>query len=248
MNTDCRKQAENLQETRLIPRQKLEVLQTNLGVRFQNLSLLEQALTHSSFSRQTDHKKDNYPDYERLEFLGDAVLELVTSRMLYLTYPYPEGRLTRMRAGIVCEESLSYVAGKYHLGDYLLLSQGEEKTGGRRRPSILCDVTEAIIGAVFLDQGLDEATALIERMVFSSMEELPGMMDDYKSVLQEHLQAKGLKPPVYEVVSEDGPPHDRTFTIKLHMEKREDIITCGHSKKQAEQLAAKTALQMLNQN
>ncbi len=232
--------------------EKLAALERVIGYEFLDKNLIREALTHSSFSReeqaQLGKKSVAHPDYERLEFLGDAVLELTTSRMLYDRYDWPEGKLTKTRAKIVCEASLSMIARLYDLGSYLVLGHGEEKTGGRERDSILCDIVESIIGAVYLDGGLGEAKRLIVRMLFDHLDELPDQpTTDYKSVLQEKLQGEGKPIPEYKVALEYGPPHDRTFVIDLYLEGKRISRAEGHSKKQAAQEAAHEAMMILEQ-
>ena len=238
------------ENTVLNSRARLASLEKLIGYEFKDKSLIAQALTHSSFSReeqaQLGKKAALHPDYERLEFLGDAVLELTTSRMLYDKYDWPEGKLTKTRAKIVCEASLSAIARKLGLGDYLVLGHGEEKTGGRERDSILCDIVESVIGAVYLDAGLGEAEKLIERILFAHLDELPDQpTTDYKSVLQEKLQGEGKPTPEYKVALEYGPPHDRTFVIDLYLEGKRISRAEGHSKKQAAQEAAHEAIMIL---
>lgn len=224
-------------------KKRLEEFQTIIGYQFREPALLRQALTHSSYTGE----EMGYKNYERLEFLGDAVLEVLTSEWLYRQYDWPEGKLTRRRAQIVCETSLAYVARKYHFGQYLYMNHGEEKTGGRDRSSILCDVVEAVIGAVYLDSSLDEARKLVERLIFQYDKELPGeRQKDGKSALQELLQAQGRERPEYRTVAEEGQPHDRTFVVELYQENQ--LISTGHgrSKKEAEQAAATKALELLS--
>lgn len=225
-----------------LTKEQLEKVEEIIAYRFRDRSWLVQALTHSSFSRE---QQQMTADYERLEFLGDAVLELCTSKMLFEKYDWPEGKLTKTRAKIVCEASLSYVARALSFGEFIRMSYGEEKTGGRDRDSILCDVVEAMIGAVYQDGGLKEAQALIERLIFSRLEEIPNQRQtDYKSALQELLQGKGKEKPVYKVVAEEGPPHDRVFVTELWMEGQAVCRGTGKSKKLAAQQAAEKALQM----
>lgn len=228
---------------------KLAELEEKLGCHYQDRQLLKTALTHSSFSKEYEqsHKGQFVEDYERLEFLGDAVLELVTSEMLYKRYHWPEGRLTKTRAQIVCEESLSWTARRYGLGEYIRFSVGEEKTGGRNRSSILCDVVESLIGALYLDQGLEEARKLIERILFAHLSKIPLEDEtDYKSRLQEYLQGQQLESPRYETILEEGPPHQRIFTVRVYAAGLTDCTAKGHSKKQAEQKAAQKALEKLH--
>ncbi len=221
----------------------LATFQQVIGYSFENPALLRQALTHSSYVGENSQPVSNY---ERLEFLGDAVLEVVTSEWLYHRYNWPEGQLTRRRAQIVCEPSLAYVARKYGFGQYLYMNHGEEKTGGRDRSSILCDVVEAVIGAVYLDSSLEEARALIERLIFAHEKDLPSeRIKDSKSALQEYLQAKGKGLPQYRIVAEEGQPHDRTFTVELYHEGKCVSQGIGKSKKEAEQAAAAEAMAVL---
>ncbi len=223
----------------------LSEAQQLIGYTFKDKRLLQQAFTHSSFSKEMEAEKKGVmvKDYERLEFLGDAVLELCTSRMLYDAYDWPEGKLTKTRSKIVCEASLSFIARKLGLGKYLVFSHGEEKTGGRDRDSILCDVVEAIIGAVYLDSDLKTAFELIDRILFSHLGEIPKQRAaDYKSNLQEFLQAKGKELPEYVVTKEEGPPHDRIFTISLIYQGKVITSAQGRTKKSAAQEAAKKAL------
>ena len=222
---------------------QLDRFEELIEYRFQNRKWLRQALTHSSYSKEQQQK---VADYERLEFLGDAVLELCTSKMLFEKYDWPEGKLTKTRAKIVCEASLSYVARALSFGEFILMSYGEDKTGGRDRDSILCDVVEAVIGAVYLDGGLDESWALIDRLLFSRLEEIPNQRQtDYKSALQELLQGKGKDKPDYKVVAEEGPPHDRIFITELWLDGKAVCRGEGKSKKQAAQQAAEKALKRL---
>lgn len=235
-----------------LPSEKLEDFQRIIAYEFKNISYLRQALTHSSFSKECQQQaastgsrsKGKVPeDYERLEFLGDAVLELVTSRMLFEQYDWEEGKLTKVRANIVCEPSLALVARTYGLGEFMVFGRGEEKTGGRERDSILCDMVEAVIGAVYLDGGFEEAKALIERMVFSHLKDIMNHgIVDYKSFLQEYLQSLGRHTPDYQVADEQGPPHDRTFVIDLCLDGKVFCTAAGKSKKKAEQEAARMAI------
>ena len=225
---------------------RIRQIETILSYHFSDPKLLVQALTHSSFSKEMKQKSIDIENYERLEFLGDAVLEVVTSEMLFHQFDWDEGKLTKKRASIVCEESLSYFAGILGLNQYLILSVGEEKTGGRKRPSILCDMVEALIGAVYLDGGMKEAKELIGRIVFSHLKDNPAVTGkDYKTVLQEKIQAEGGAAPQYRVIAEDGPPHARVFTVELVIDEKAITQGIGNSKKQAQQAAAQEALRLL---
>lgn len=241
-----------------LPSERLKDFQQIIAYEFKDISYLKQALTHSSFSKECQQQaagngpkaKESVPaDYERLEFLGDAVLELVTSRMLFEQYDWEEGKLTKVRANIVCEPSLALIARTYGLGEYMVFGHGEEKTGGRKRDSILCDLVEAVIGAVYLDGGFEEAKALIERMVFVHLKDIMNQgIVDYKSFLQEYLQSKGRHTPDYQVAAEQGPPHDRTFVINLCLDGKVFCTASGKSKKKAEQEAARMAIIALKAN
>lgn len=240
----------------------LAELEEKIGYRFENGKLLEQALTHSSYGQDAvvskkakkagktaapRTKRSEKPgDYERLEFLGDAVLEATVSEYLYHRYPtMPEGELTKHRARMVCETALAAVATEYGFGEFLRMSRGEEKTGGRKRASILCDVTEAIIGAVTLDSSRSEAEKLIERLVIKREEELLELTGDNKTKLQELLQAQGTEMPVYTEVSKEGPPHNPVFGVELSYGGKIIGRGSGKSKKEAEQRAAGEALRSL---
>ncbi len=222
--------------------EELARLEEIIGYRFSDPCLLTEALTHSSYSGETGCGYD----YERLEFLGDAVLELLSSEYLYRSSSLSEGELTKRRARMVCEPSLAYVAGLYGYGGFLRLSVGEEKTGGRERSSILCDVTEAILGAVYLDGGLEEARRLVERTVFAHEASLPGERSkDAKTLLQEYVQQTGQELPCYTVTAEEGQPHERLFFVELSYKGEVLGSGQGKSKKAAEQDAAAKALTIL---
>ncbi len=225
------------------PKQPLEQLEKELKYTFTNHSLLEQALTHRSYS--AEHGPD-MPDYEVLEFLGDAVLELVISKLLYDRFgtQFKEGELTRMRASLVNEATLSSLAKKMRLGDYLRLGHGEEKSGGHEKPSILADAFEALIGAIYLDGGIEQAFAFVEQIFGELLKlvETGGLDKDYKSTLQEVTQARFHAVPHYKIIEVVGPAHDRHFTVSLFLEGRQLATGKGHSKKEAEQDAAKKAL------
>jgi len=213
----------------------MEALQKRLGYSFQNAALLQTALTHPSYAaeRRADH-------YQRLEFLGDAVLELVSSRFLYEQFPQVgEGQLTRMRAARVCEQSLAQAARRIGLSGEIRLSIGERRTGGAEKPSILSDVLEAVIGAMYLDGGLEAAERLIRKEILSQTP--PEAVKDAKSSLQEALQQDG-RMPSYEAVSVEGPPHAPTFTYRVSV--GGDVIGEGRgaSKQAAQQAAARDAL------
>jgi ribonuclease-3 len=218
-----------------------------LGIPFLNKQLLTEAFTHSSYVNE--RKNLNMRDNERLEFLGDAVLELVVSEYLFATFPEgKEGQLTKMRASIVCEPSLVRFAEALHFGKFVLLGKGEEATGGRSRPSLLADAFEAFIGALYLDQGLDLVKLFMQKHVFNILR-LDGLPKDgdFKTRLQERVQQLGLGTPEYRIVDQQGPAHDRAFVAEVSL--NGDILGqgMGRSKKDAEQSAAAFAYQSFEQ-
>jgi ribonuclease-3 len=222
-----------------------EQLQQRTGVRFRNVALLRQAFTHTSYVNE--HPRGRIADNERLEFLGDAVLQLTVSEFLYRSYPKrPEGELTRMRAGIVCEPSLVRFAEALEFGKVVLLGKGEEQTGGRSRPSLLADAFEAFLGALYLDQGLEAVQLFLERHMFPLVtgdEHMPPK--DFKTHLQEKIQQLGHGPLEYRIVEERGPAHDREFVAVVSAGRHLLGKGGGRSKKEAEQKAASEALQAL---
>ena len=219
----------------------MKALCKKLGYQFRDMSLLETALTHPSFGG--DH---HVPHYQRLEFLGDAVLELAISKYLYFEFPeIDEGKLTRIRAGLVREETLCRAAQRLELGRYLRLSVGEDRSGGRTKPSILCDVMEAVLAAVYLDGGFDAATEVIRLALAEDLH--PQMLEDHldaKSRLQEILQRTGDMPR-YEFVSMEGPPHAPQFRYRAVTDDRVLGEGTGTSKQHAQQAAARDALRKL---
>ncbi len=218
-------------------------LQGKIGYHFQNEALLKQALTHSSFANEQKINKLN--NYERLEFLGDAVLELVSSEFLYNeNADMPEGQLTRLRASMVCEPALAYCARDIHLNSYILLGKGEEATGGRKRDSIISDVMEAVIGAIYLDGGIDQAKRFIDRFVLSDLEDKILFLDS-KTLLQEEIQKKNTAQLRYELVGETGPDHDKQFEVEAYLNDKLIGVGAGRTKKAAEQQAAYEALRKL---
>jgi ribonuclease III len=211
-------------------------LQKSIGYTFSDRNLLRCAFIHSS--------ADLGEDYERLEFLGDAVLELVVSEMLFNKKPlFSEGELTKSRAALVNESALVPVARELKAGEYLILGRGEKNSGGSDKPSILSDVIEALIGAVYIDGGLEEARALVQKLLNGSIETVlsGGGFKDYKTKLQEHYHKQGITDIKYTVYKEEGPPHDRVFYVKLIINGDEKAQGKGSSKKNAEQKAAKQA-------
>lgn len=221
----------------------MERLQEKLGYRFRDRTLLTTALTHPSFG--SDH---HVAHYQRLEFLGDAVLELVVSQYLYQSLPdMPEGTLTRMRAHAVREEALFQAARRLELGRLVRLSVGEERTGGREKPSILADVAEAVFAAVYLDGGMEAARALIHRVLLDKEQEeaVEERRRDYKTELQELVQRRSNQTLHYEMIGATGPDHAKLFTCAVLLNGQTAGTGTGKSKKEAEQAAARAALQAL---
>ena len=217
-------------------------LMSVIGYEFHDIDLLNMALTHSSYTNE--QKQNPLTCYERLEFLGDAVLQIVSSDYLYRNFPdLPEGRLSKARASLVCEQALNICAQQLGLGEYLRLGKGEASCGGRNRVSILADVVEAIIGAIYLDSDLDEAKAFIYRTVLKNPEERM-VMKDFKTTLQE-LAQKNVATLRYELTGMTGPDHDRTFEIAVYYNEEFLGSGIGKSKKAAEQEAASKALKEL---
>lgn len=222
---------------------RLNELEQKIGYRFQDFSYLEHAMRHSSFCNE--QKMNRLCNNERLEFLGDAVLELVTSEFLYTTYPkMPEGEATKKRASMVCEQSLALCAKEIDLGKYLYLGKGEELTGGRERASVTSDAMEALIGAIYLDGGFTSAKEFIEKYVLNGIEEKQ-LFYDSKTTFQEMMQSINSEPIHYELVSEEGPDHCKTFSVELFVGERLAGKGTGKSKKNAEQAAAYDAIMKL---
>lgn len=218
---------------------KLDELQKVIGYKFTCVELLQQALTHSSYANEK-HKKQS--DNERLEFLGDAVLELVSSEFLFQKYPKrPEGELTKTRASIVCEQTLALCTEEISLGKYLYLGKGEDQTGGRKRKSILSDALEAVIGAIYLDGGFEAAKAFVHRFILVDIEHKQ-LFHDSKTILQELVQGTYKEELRYVLLEESGPDHDKQFTVEARMGERVIGQGLGHTKKDAEQAAAYQAL------
>ena len=215
---------------------KLNKLEAVIGYEFKNQRLLAHALTHSSYANEKhwDKSKCN----ERLEFLGDAVLELLSSDFLFKNYPtMPEGEMTKLRASLVCEPTLAFCAEAISLGEYLLLGKGEDQTGGRKRPSVVSDAMEAIIGAIYLDGGLANAKEFVHRFILNDIEHKQ-LFYDSKTILQEIVQAEFKDSLVYELVKEDGPDHNKTFEVCVKIGGKIIGRGSGRTKKAAEQVAA----------
>ena len=221
-------------------------LEKKLNYTFRDPGLLGEALSHSSYANE--HRSAGLRSNQRLEFLGDSVLGFVTAEFLFLQHPdLPEGDLTRIRAALVCEQSLYEVARKLDLGRYLKLGRGEEAGGGRERTSILADATEAVFAAVYLDGGIGAASTLIHRVLLDAEKEevVEERRRDYKTALQELVQRQADQVLTYRMIGEEGPDHDKTFLAEVLLNGTQVGTGSGHSKKEAEQSAAKAALRKL---
>ena len=216
-------------------------LEEAIGYRFHNLSLLQNALTHSSYANERWH--NSLLSNERLEFLGDSVLGMLVAEYLFRNFPNrPEGELTRMRADMVCETTLAAAANRIGLGDYLLLGHGEEQGGGRSRDSILADAVESVIAACFLDGGLDAALNFIRQFILVEVPVTRLHNVDYKTQLQELVQQKKNQTLSYALVDESGPDHDKRFDVEVSLNGTVVGKGSGSSKKRAEQDAARAAI------
>lgn len=223
----------------------MKELETAIGYYFKDQSLPQMALAHSSYANETLH--DGLKSYERLEFLGDSILGFVTADFLYRTFPaLHEGELSKLRAELVCENSLAAVATELKLGERLLLGKGEDAGGGRQRVSIIADVVESLIAAIYLDGGFDEAKKFIYRFVLTDVQAKIAENADYKTRLQELVQRKKDQTIVYRLVSETGPDHDKQFEVAVEINGEIAGTGIGKSKKRAEQAAARQALEKLN--
>ena len=215
---------------------KLEKLEQVIGYKFNDRDLLAHAMTHSSYANEKHWEKAR--NNERLEFLGDAVLELVSSDFLFHKNSHmPEGEMTRTRASMVCEQALAYCAGEIHLGEYLMLGRGEEATGGRERASVVSDAMEALIGSIYLDGGFASAKEFIHKFILNDLENKQ-LFYDSKTILQEMVQGMGREALTYELLGEDGPGHNRVYETCAKIGGREIGRGQGRSKKAAEQMAA----------
>ncbi|SDW28452.1 ribonuclease III [Paenibacillus sp. CF384] len=224
---------------------KFDELQQRLQLHFRTIRLLRQAFTHTSYVNE--HRQTAMEHNERLEFLGDAILQLTVSEFLYKTFPErPEGQLTRMRASIVCEPSLARFADLLDLGSHVLLGRGEEQLGGRQRPALLADLFEAFVGAIYLDQGLDAVRAFLTAHMFPHIDSDGGLLvKDFKSNLQEKAQHAGMGTIEYRIVEERGPAHDREFIVEVFIGDTSYGSGSGRTKKEAEQQAAAEAWRKL---
>ena len=219
-------------------------LETAIGYRFHNISLLQNALTHSSYANERWH--NSLLSNERLEFLGDSVLGMLVAEYLYRTFPdRPEGELTRMRADMVCEKTLANVANGLGLGEHLLLGHGEEQSKGRTRNSILADAMESVIAACFLDGGMEAAEGIVKRFILTEVPVKKMHNADYKTALQELVQQKKNQVLAYSLIGESGPDHDKQFVVAVSLNGKPVGQGTGTSKKRAEQMAAQAAIALL---
>ncbi len=220
-------------------------VEKRISYTFKNKELIKCALTHSSFTNEL--KINKWENYQRLEFLGDAVLELVSSEFLYDgNSVMSEGKMSKVRASMVCEPALAFCARKINLGELILLGKGEEAGGGRERNSILSDVFEAIIGAMYQDGGLEEARKFIHKFVLDDVEENQLFVDS-KSILQEKIQAEADKTLCYKLIGEAGPEHDKSFEVAVYINDECMATAVGHNKKEAEQQAAYLVLKKMRE-
>ncbi len=219
-------------------------LENAIGYKFRNISLLQNALAHSSYANERWH--NSLMSNERLEFLGDSVLGMLVADHLYRSFPgRPEGELTRMRADMVCEKALASIAARLDLGQHLLLGKGEEQGGGRSRDSILADAVESVIAACYLDGGMAAAVAFVEKYVLVNVPTQKMQNVDYKTALQELVQQKKSQTIAYRLVAESGPDHDKQFQVEVLLNGDVMGTGIGSSKKRAEQAAAQIALEAL---
>ena len=217
----------------------MKQLEKNIGYHFRDKELLKVAVTHSSYANEN---RDAIAYNERLEFLGDAVLQLVTSEKLFKENPeMPEGQMSKQRAALVCEDALAGYSHDFDLGQFMLLGKGEESSGGRTRPSILADAFEAVTGAIFLDGGMENAKKFVLRFI----DDAHLSLKDYKTLLQEIIQKNPGEKLTYVVTGESGPDHNKSFTIEVHLNSNVIGSGEGKSKKRAEQAAAKEALVLM---
>ncbi len=222
----------------------MKALENNLQYTFKNKSLLENALTHSSYANEA---RNGILSNERLEFLGDSVLSIIVADYIYKNFPnQPEGELTKLRASLVCEKSLCGFSRELDLGKYLLLGKGEDKGGGRERDSILADAFEAVLAAMYLDGGMEIARKHVMRFILSELSHTDDeVFKDYKTALQEIIQRNPEESVAYILVGEEGPDHNKVFEVEVRLNSNTIGKGKGKSKKQAEQMAAKQALKLM---
>lgn len=224
----------------------MDGLQERLNYRFKNINLLKNALTHSSYANEV---RSSGLSNERLEFLGDSILSIIVSEYIYFKYPnFPEGELTRIRASLVCEKSLCEFSRKLGIGECLKLGKGEEHNGGRERDSILADAFEAVLAAMYLDGGMETAKRHVMRFVENKEENVEdNSFKDYKTLLQEIIQRNPEESVTYILTDEKGPDHDKVFTVEVRLNSNVIGTGTGKNKKQAEQMAAKQALELMGE-
>lgn len=225
----------------------MENLENRLGHKFKNINLLKNALTHSSYANEV---RKGFSSNERLEFLGDSVLSIIVSDYIYKKFPdMPEGELTRLRSSLVCEKALCSFSRELDVGSYLMLGKGEDKGGGRERDSILADAFEAILAAIYLDGGMDCARTFVMDFVLRELKSHKNddVMKDYKTALQEIIQKNPEESVKYVLVDEKGPDHDKSFTVEVCLNSNVIGKGSGKNKKQAEQMAAKQALELMGE-
>lgn len=221
----------------------LKELEGKIGYTFKDKTLFKQALTHSSYANE--HRHEGLKDNERLEFLGDAVLEIISSEYLFYNYPdMAEGEMTKLRASIVCEPTLALCTHEISLGSYLFLGKGEERTGGRNRDSIVSDAMESVIGAIYLDGGFASAKEFVLNFILNDIEHKQ-LFYDSKTILQEIVQENGTQPVEYILTKEEGPDHNKNFTVEARVNGKVMGQGSGHTKKAAEQAAAYQAIRVL---
>ncbi len=218
-------------------------LENRIHYTFKNKKLLHDALSHSSYANEGKRTRSN----ERLEFLGDSVLSIIVAKHLFTHYTHlPEGELTKLRASLVCEKSLHEFACDFGLGEFLLLGKGEELTGGRERPSIIADAFEALLAAIYLDGGMEQARKFVLQFIPEHLNPKQAKgLNDYKTTLQEIIQQNKEEKIEYVPIEETGPDHDKTFVVEVHLNSNVIGTGRGKSKKQAEQFAAKEALELM---
>ncbi len=222
----------------------MDGLEEKLGYKFNNIDLLKNALTHSSYANEV---RGGFSSNERLEFLGDSVLSIIVSDYIYRHFKsLPEGELTKLRASLVCEKSLCAFSRELELGKYLMLGKGEEKSGGRERDSILADAFEAVLAAIYLDGGMEPARRHVMNFVLRELKHTDDeVFKDYKTALQEIIQRNPEEYVTYILTGENGPDHDKSFTVEVHLNSNVIGTGTGKNKKQAEQMAAKEALRLM---
>ena len=224
----------------------MDGLEQKLGYKFNNINLLKNALTHSSYANEV---RGGFSSNERLEFLGDSVLSIVVSDYIYKHYPnMPEGELTRLRASLVCEKSLCAFSRELELGSYLMLGKGEDRGGGRERDSILADAFEAVLAAIYLDGGMEPARRHVMNFVLRELKHTDDeVFKDYKTALQEIIQRNPEESVTYILTDESGPDHDKSFTVEVRLNSNVIGKGTGKNKKRAEQMAAKEALMLMGE-